>query len=265
MLPIYKAISFIKIIEKGGRTRPWLVLVDTGGGVIPYVVKMFTTQLIQSRNSVCNEVLGNVLAQEFSLPVPKAALIEMDQSFQSTINDPEAFEIFQQVDERIKFGTEQIEGNFLFSPVLTKRQAARMIELDSLFAFDNLIRNRDRNNAKPNLLVKGNSAYLIDHELGFEIDNQTLAEYNNGIWHDNFYRFHIFYNYLKNSRKLTKISYFEEFREYLNYLNIKGLDPIFNQLSALGYDTRFKSVLEEYLQEMKKNSSNFVNLLKMII
>ena len=150
MLPVYKAISFNQIIDKGGRTKPWSVLVDTGNGLKPYVVKMFPTEMVEANNSVCKEVLGNVLAREFHLPVPKAALIEMDNAFQWTISDPEAQAKFEFVDERVKFGSELIVGNYLFNPAFSKRQASNMIQLDNLFAFDNLIRNRDRGRGKPN-------------------------------------------------------------------------------------------------------------------
>jgi hypothetical protein len=162
MLPVYRAISFDRIIDKGGRTHPWSVLVDTGAGIKPYVVKMFSAYAASQREHVCNEVLGNALARQFDLKVPQAAFIEMDMDFVMTISDFEAQQQFDLADERIKFGSELIEGNYLFNPSFTKGQAAKMVELDSLFAFDNLIRNRDRNNGKPNLLVKGSSAYLYN-------------------------------------------------------------------------------------------------------
>ncbi|HEX8677926.1 MAG TPA: hypothetical protein VF700_11930, partial [Segetibacter sp.] len=60
MLPIYKAISFQAILEKGGRTKPWLVLVNTQQSYEPYVVKLFDTDFIEKRDPVANEVLGNI-------------------------------------------------------------------------------------------------------------------------------------------------------------------------------------------------------------
>lgn len=265
MLPVYKAILFDKIVDKGGRTNPWSVLVDTGQGLKPYVVKMFPTAMVDTSNSVCKEVLGNVLAREFDLPVPKAALIEMDENFHWTISDQEAQMKYEFVDERLKFGSELIDGNYLFNTAFTKKQAAKMIELDSLFAFDNLIRNRDRGKGKPNLLVKGNSAFLIDHELGFEMDNNTLNNYLNGQWEEHFYTSHIFYNYLKKSRKATKAEYFEEFREHLRTLNVNKLNSYFQQLRREGFGTALQPILNAYLLEMKQNSATFVNLLKLVI
>lgn len=43
MLPVYKAISFERIMT-GGRTKPWLILAETDNyGIQPYVMKLFDT------------------------------------------------------------------------------------------------------------------------------------------------------------------------------------------------------------------------------
>lgn len=265
MLPRFRAISFNQIIDKGGRTRPWSVLVDTPGGVRPFVVKMFTPQLINARDSVTNEVLGNVLASEFDLPAPDAALIEMDENFRSTIGDADAALAYDQADDRLKFGTALIEGNALFNPSFSKAQASKMIELDSLFGFDCLIRNRDRNEGKPNLLVKSRSAYLIDHELGFELDSDTVKDFMAGKWDPDFNRHHIFLNYLKRARKATKIHYFDEFEEHLKRMNVSKLDSFLRQLAQEGFSTHKHSLIIDWLTKAKQNSGTFAGLLKGMI
>lgn len=262
MLPIYKAIAFDQIIDKGGRTRPWSVLVDTPDGIRPYVVKMFTNQLVTDRDSVTNEVLGNVLAPEFDLPVPKAAFIEMDEDFRRSIQDEDALVAFDMADDRIKFGTELIDGNVLFNSRFTRAQASKMIELDTLFAFDCLIRNRDRNAAKPNLLVKSQSAYLIDHELGFEIGPDLITQFRRGEWEDRFYMHHICWNYLRRARRPGKLGYFNTFEEYLRMLNVKALGAYFQQLRGAGYSVDRHGLILKWLVEAKQNSGNFVTLLK---
>ncbi|RFM31064.1 HipA family kinase [Chitinophaga silvisoli] len=190
MLPIYPAVSYIRIISQGGRTKPWLVLVNTPNGIKPYVVKMFRSDELE-REPVLNEILGNVLAKEFDLPVPEAALIEMDENFRMSIKDPTALEILDLVDERPKFGSSLIEGNYLFNTSFKKNQTSRMIEIDTLFAFDVLIRNKDRNSFKPNLLVTGNSAILIDHELGFEINENTINQLDALHINNQAFKYHI--------------------------------------------------------------------------
>lgn len=266
MLPVYNAISFQRVLEKGGRTRPWLVLVNTGQRIEPYVVKLFETAVIEQNDSVTNEVIGNVLAKEFQLPVPNAALIEMDTGFISTIRDPYVSDLLQSRDDRIKFGSAQLEGFVRFDPsAASLAEVRRMIEVDSVFAFDNLIRNPDRNKLKPNLLVKSNEAYLIDHELGFDITAESIRELSDWQWKERFFRYHIFYDYLKNSQHGQKMEYFNEFQECLRLLNINVLESYFKQLAKQGFRTWKHEVMIKYLSDMKQKSVNFVDMLRGLI
>jgi hypothetical protein len=264
MLPVYPAVSYVRIISQGGRTKPWLVFVDTPHGIKPYVVKMFRNDEFE-REPVLNEVLGNILAREFDLPVPEAALIEMDESFRMSIKDSTALETFDLIDERPKFGSSLIEGNYLFNTSFKKVQTSRMIEIDTLFAFDVLIRNKDRNSYKPNLLVRGNSAFLIDHELGFEIDVNTINQLNALDIINQPFKYHIFYYFLKKARKTTKKDYFEVFLEYLRRLNINTLNPYFQQLNNLGFTSVKENTIRGYLTYAKQNSSKFEAFLKSLI
>jgi hypothetical protein len=81
LLPVYPAISFQSVLS-GGRTKPWLILADTGNGIpVPYVMKIFKTHNLEARDHVTAEVVGNILATAFDLPVPRAAFIEIDEYF----------------------------------------------------------------------------------------------------------------------------------------------------------------------------------------
>lgn len=264
MLPVYKGVSFNRVITKGGRTFPWVILVNAENSLVPYVVKLFETPLIDLRDSVTNEVVGNVLAKEFNLPVPKAALIDLDNDFISTLRDFTLIDRLEQVDQRIKFGTELLEGYYNFDrTAFTLNDVRKTIDIDSVFAFDNLIRNADRNHElKPNILLKSNSAFLIDHELGFEIQPGIVKKMMNWEWDEKFYKYHIFYNFLRNSPLRIKREYFHEFEEYLKYLNVNSLSPYFQQLISYGFSNKKHIVITNYLHEMKQNSSNFVNVMR---
>jgi hypothetical protein len=264
MLPVYKAISFDSIIKKGGRTKPWVVLVDTEKDVKPYVVKFFDTAEIEQRDCVANEVIGNVLAKEFDLPVPSAALIETDESFRMTITDPEAVDIYDQKDERVKFGTELLQGFNQMNPeAFTAVQVRKMIDIGMLFAYDNLIRNVDRcSSRKPNLLVKSDEAYLIDHELAFDITKEIEKEVETMQWNLSLCRSHIFFNYIQRSQIETKIHYFDEFSEYLKYLDLRRISPYFRQLTSQGFSNKKHPMIKEYLAYMRTNFRKFENALK---
>lgn len=116
MLPLYQAYQFQKIIEKGGRTKPWVILVNEGDELVPYVVKMFTAQLVHERDSVTNEVLGNILAREFDLQTPQAAFIEMGIDFYRTINNDLALGMYDFADRRVKFATRLIAPSIEYQP-----------------------------------------------------------------------------------------------------------------------------------------------------
>jgi hypothetical protein len=266
MLPVYHAISFQRVLEKGGRTKPWLVLVNTGERVQPYVVKLFDSALIEKNDSVANEVIGNVLAREFELPVPNAALIEMNEEFVQTVHDPELVEVLREKDDRIKFGSALLDGFFRFeSAAISLSEVRKMVEIDSVFAFDNLIRNPDRNSLKPNILVRSKEAFLIDHELGFEISPESIRDLDNWKWSQRYYRHHLFYEYLKNTAHREKMDYFGEFHECLKLLNINALKPYYEQLRQQGFSTAKHEMTIDYLFQMKQKSANFVNLLRGLI
>jgi hypothetical protein len=163
----------------------------------------------------------------------------------------------------LKFASEFIPGHYRFPTDLDKKVVENIVDLQTLFAFDNLIRNRDRNKYKPNLLVLQNDSFLIDHEMGLELDEQTLLDFKNNFWDPRFISHHIAYEYLKNTSERSKTEYFNTFEEYLRHLNFSFLEPYLNQLGKLGYPTERHALLLEYLHEIKNNSTKFVNLLKL--
>jgi hypothetical protein len=266
MLAVYRAISFQRVLERGARTKPWLVLVQTRDRVESYVVKLFDTSQIIEKDSVANEVIGNVLAREFHLPVPSAALIELDADFLRTVRDPVLIDLLKKKDDRIKFGTVELPGVFRYDAATTTlAEARRMIEIDSVFAFDNLIRNPDRNEIKPNILARTKEAFLIDHELGFEIRAEIIQELASWIRSQRYYRYHIFYKLLKGAGHGEKQWFFNEFEECLRTLNVNVLQPYYRQLADHGYASPKHKVTMDYLFEMKRKSVNFVNLLRGLI
>lgn len=265
-LPIYEAISFQTVLS-GGRTNPWLVIVNENGREAPYVVKHFSQLQNDRSEAIVNEVIGNVLAREFDLPTPKPALIDIDSpSFIASIYDINAFATYEHSDSRINFGSEYIHPSYQFiKGSLTRNQAKRIVPIDSVFAYDNLIINRDRGQARTNLLMRDKQAYLIDHELAFhEIDHTTINNINNKIGFRGF-EHHIFYDYLKHSNKKVKSSYFIEFEEYLRYLPVNNLDSFLQQLTHFGYVTNKHRDIMQYLQTVRNNSTNFVQLLHGLI
>jgi hypothetical protein len=263
MLPVYRAIEFKHEIIKGAKTRPWVVLVRTAEGPKYYVVKLFETSLINSKDSVTNEVIGNVLATEFGLNVPKAAFISFDTDFVSSLNKFHLIDTLDQKDSRLKFATELLDGHIPFdTSIFSKAEAKEFIEIDSVFAFDNLIRNFDRTRSPTNLIIHNNKGYLIDHELAFDLTNNFSEELGTWLWDKRFYERHIFRKYLKKSFRRDKEEYFNVFEENLKFLNINRLNSYFEQLKNEGFSTHNHVRIINYLAVMKINSIKFGNILK---
>jgi hypothetical protein len=264
MLPVYKVTSFIKVLEKGGRTKPWVVTVDVGGEIRQFVLKFFDEEAEDKRGHVVNEVLGYALAKQFDLPIPQAALIECDPIFIQKVPH-HLIERYEERDKRIKFGIEYVKDSILYDPWAKRNVISRRIKnADTIFAFDNLIRNRDRNHGKPNLLLHSDGYSLIDHEMGFEKLEEGMVNLANRSYDSRFASNHIFYQHLKNAKQKTKNEYFEMFREYLNYLSVNELDSFMQQLKEHGY-TFNQNLIRTYLTEVKRQSAAFVTNLKAAI
>lgn len=257
-LPIYEAIGFQRILDKGGHSKPWVVLVNMEGSPRPYVVKLYKTKDIEARNKMTAEVVGNVLASDFGLYAPPAAIINFSDEFRMQLNN-ECEELLsdQDMDERPKFGTEFIEASFLYNQGFGRKKTLELIAPPLLYAYDYFICNRDRNLHKPNLLINKGQALLIDHEMALEIDENTIGNFADGIW-DSRYQHHLFYQFI--SRYKDKSNLFDEFLLYLHELNFRKLDSYFNQLEELGFTTHRELILE-YWQMIQKKSSIFATVL----
>ncbi|MDR2948805.1 MAG: hypothetical protein LBV71_06310 [Prevotella sp.] len=256
-LQIYEAIGFQGILEKGSHSKPWIILINIENEIKPYVVKLYKTADIEARNKMTAEVLGNVIAQDFGFNSPNPAIIEFTPQFCMQLNC-ECDEIIADIDARPKFGCEYIMGSTVFRKQTKASQTNRIINPGSLYAYDYFICNRDRNNNKPNLLVKDGDAILIDHEMGLEIDENTISRIKCREW-DSRYQHHIFYEILK--RKSNKSSIFDEFLFYLQSFNINRYDSYFSQLEDLGFNTQ-KELIKRYWATIKENNSIFANILQ---
>ena len=92
-IPVFKAYRFINPLG-GGSTRPWLIEVDTGKEKPElYVMKLFREQDMAQRNYLAHEVMGSLLADEFDLPTPDIALVQLPLSFLETLEDAELHQL----------------------------------------------------------------------------------------------------------------------------------------------------------------------------
>lgn len=260
MLKVYKAKRLKQVLALGGRTKPWLIEAELNGETETFVMKLFTTPQIDIQNSVCAEVLGNVLAKEFGLPVPEAVFIEITDEFKLTLGDK--LPLLDLVDERpYKFATVYKPGCVSLTSGLGKEEIENTIDIEVLFAFDNLIRNRDRSKKTPNMLIDAEAnIWLIDHEMAFHLPSNIVDDFNKGIWHNiNQYNgTHFLVEYLKDENP----SFASFHQDYLQRLNFKKiLLPYFQQLEMYDYTVNSQQILS-YLTHIQANTSKFISLIK---
>jgi len=163
-------------------------------------------------------------------------------------------------DSRNKFATE-VQENISFLTSMNKAAIKKRISIDTLYAFDNLIRNADRGQQKSNLLITPKDAYLIDHEFILKPEEICGIDIDKFQIDDKFTKHHIFFQYLRKASKSNKAHYFSEFSEYYRTLSLNALVPYFNQLHNEGFPNRKEEILQ-WLNQIKNNCVKFEGHLK---
>ncbi|SDE45707.1 hypothetical protein SAMN04487996_105102 [Dyadobacter soli] len=259
MLPVYRAIQKVASLQ-GGTTRPWKVIVLKDNTPTPFVVKFFNSKDIEDAQHVAREVFSNAIASDLDLSVPEPALILLDEAFIATLDVGDR-EFLEAKDSRVKYGSQFIEGSVQYTRGLGRHILDRY-EVENIYAFDNLVHNVDRKNIKPNILLRDNSYYLIDHELTLPINLKSIQNVRAGVSFYE-YRIHIFYKYLRLAKHDTKLRYFESFEDHLRYMRpVEKLSPLRDQLIDLDHPVGDFDTLIEYLNLVKQNPSIFTKILK---
>lgn len=260
IIPIYSAISVASVLsEDVGHTKPWVVIANADGKPTPYVAKLFSPEQVDNQFRVIKEVVGNILASEFELSAPSIALIDIPLDVALKQGTSQIIQ-FEESDPKLKFATLQVEGITARS-TLPRNQFKKHVDIDTLYGFDNLIRNRDRGQVKPNLLFSKGEGYLIDHELCLDDNSISEADIQNVVLEDRFTKHHLCYNYLRKTRSDKKTSLFEDFEYFLENMSITKLNPYLDQLESEGYPMN-RDTVTNWLQLIKGNSRIFVDKLK---
>lgn len=271
MLPIYRAMAVNKEAIESGSTKPCLMTVQDEDGKIvgDYVVKVFKLKNIQQGSNTNKEVYGSILATEFDLKVPKFALIIVDQFLIDQLNQSEKYKGFNLI-AGTYFGSEYIDNALNYSSDL--KLDFTEWELETIFAFDVMIRNVDRRKKKPNLFIKDQELYLIDHELSLCITeallNGDIFDEINRYWafveNEPNNRKHLFLEELRRRNKETPLE-FDTFSEYLHRLSTRGINTVGLQLEQNGLDISDLKNILAYLTNIKANRAKFVILLKELV
>lgn len=263
LLPVYEATFLEKDNVAGGTTLPCqMTVVDHEGkpkGV--YIVKVFGQKHIRQYNPTNKEIIANILAKSFELTVPDIALVAVPQEIIDRMKENPVY-ANTELQSGYYFGCKYIEETLSYEQGLATNNY-ELWELETIFAFDVLIRNFDRRTQKPNILFKEEDFILIDHDLALDITKdytwyksqknyQQVAEGVKGA--------HIFLKHLREVHSTENIT-FDDFIDSLRRLNFKALDITQMILENLDMDTSDFETIKNYLRSVQKDSTNFQQLL----
>ena len=168
-----EAVQFHRVMA-AGRTSPLLLSCERSGGATMEAVVKFATGGECTKSSLCAELIASQLAADLGLPTPTPVIVTWEQAFADSLDDPRAREIVTRSSPPAFGSTFVTEGFATWS-------AGRKLTGDdvrqtalAIFFFDAMIGNSDRGGMKPNLLVRGDSFRLIDHEMAFQDDQLIL-------------------------------------------------------------------------------------------
>jgi hypothetical protein len=268
---LLKEIDFIsqKGIIQGGTTKPVLIeAANEKNEIGQYVVKIFTKNHEKDNFSTSKEFISSLLASEFELNTPEYFVVKMKKEYVLDIfNEDE----INQRQFGYHFCTEFIPGCFPYN-VNTKNYFLKGYDYENVFSFDCLMLNNDRGGyrRKPNLLIKNQDFYLIDHELTLPFYSRPQgqkATYNVETYFAQTRHFnmstHIFYHFLKNTK--NKKHLFHEFELNLNQLNLSRIEDLFKDFTKFNIINDGTNGLFDYLMWCKSNNYLMNTLSKKII
>lgn len=264
MFDIHNIVAVDKIGMIGGSTYPSLMTLSNSSGSIvgQYVVKVFSQNHINQTQPTVKELISNILASKFDLNVPDPVLVRVNQHTIEELKRSGKFD-GKVLLPGLYFGCKYIENALDYSPLL-KDTSFDYWSIETIFAFDVLIRNVDRRKGKPNIFLSEDQIYLIDHELSFGLFNKSFLDfYENEGWefitnHDSRYLFIDRLRRINTKDPLT----FETFFYYLSTLNLNFIGNIIDVFKQ--YEVEILNI-KDYLYYVKTNPELFKKLLFQVL
>lgn len=213
MIQHLTAVQFARFMQSG-RTSPALCACedDSGTSAGEYVVKLRGSLL---ERGLLAELVGAKVAAHFGLSSPTPALISLEQALAELISNavPTNADIVRD-SVGLNFGTQALVGFGTWPVDKEIPSAMREVAVD-IFAFDALVQNPDRTHSNPNLLTRGDSIMIFDHEVAFSFLLEIFP--SNSPWNlhqQGYLADHVFYRQLRSKpldlgrfmEKLAKLS-----------------------------------------------------------
>lgn len=156
LFPHYAGTRYVVPLREGGSLP---AVVDTDEPGVSFVVKFRGAG--QGPKALIAEALVAGIAVVLDLPVPRPAIVDIEEGFGRSEPDPEIQDILRG-SSGPNFGLAYLPGALAFDPavdarLLTPERAADIVWLDAF------VTNVDRTARNTNLLVRGQNVWLIDH------------------------------------------------------------------------------------------------------
>lgn len=144
-----------------------------------YIVKLNASERMH-KEARLRELLGAFMAMELVLDVVEPAIITITQQFvDNQLGKPfyhkTLMSLGLNVGSKYLKGFTTLENNIQLTP-------QQEVAAQSIFAFDLLIQNNDRNYEKPNMITNGKQLIMLDHELAFGFHLVLPFFRNNEPW-----------------------------------------------------------------------------------
>jgi hypothetical protein len=154
-LPRLVGSRYVVPLREGG-SLPAVVDTDEDG---TFVVKFSGAG--QGPKALIAEALVAQIAQHLQLPIPRAAILDLDDGFGRGEPDPEIQDILRG-SVGANFGLEFLPGALAFDPAVDGRLITPELAADIVW-LDAYVTNVDRTPRNTNLLVCADRVWLIDH------------------------------------------------------------------------------------------------------
>jgi hypothetical protein len=154
-LPRLVGTRYVVPLREGG-SLPAVVDTEATGS---FVVKFRGAG--QGPRALIAEALVSSIAAQVGLPVPRPAIIELDDGFGRGEPDPEIQDILRG-SVGANFGLQYLPGALAFDPAVDARLVSAELAADIVW-LDAYVTNVDRTPRNTNLLVSGERVWLIDH------------------------------------------------------------------------------------------------------
>ena len=158
-IPYLKAVRYVLPLREGG-SLPAIVDADDAA---QYVLKFRGAG--QGPKALVAEVIAAGIAGALGLPVPKCAILEVEEGFGEGEPNPEIQDLLRGSIGR-NFGIAYLPGALGYDPVADRALAGDALAAEIVW-FDAFISNVDRTARNPNLLVWQQKLWLIDHGASF--------------------------------------------------------------------------------------------------